>query len=681
MKKENKKQNLVSFSDRGKLQKFLSKHKKLLDTLNKEHNELAQLYSLYDELLKITDSFLKTIKGKTEVIFQKENQKKDDYFYSTIKLINDTLEKAMIEDNNFLKNLLSNLNSLMNKSKLEYKNLNVDLESVIKHIEEDKEKLEIKKKIFQESSEKVESNVLKKLIEAFKKNEPFNESLESKDLFKELKINYINYNSSLENVNKLIEDCNNKQKSIMDIYDNFDSKYYDFINNVLNIFNADQSSRNNLFSIIREEIKEMTILYNKNYLSNKKIKKFSTIYHKNFFDLLKFENFKSKIKFLNVQNNDEFNRFIYTIELFRKNIGDIYPDISIEKEEERNKVREKLFELIKQTNNKISEEDKNELYKLLKEDDYYQKLFLSILNRLRSGSKFLKDKELIAMIGNMLNIIIDTSETKKDYYTANLCIILSQTFYYEDDKKKKIYIIDFIKKNNWLHNAEFWGNYINLQIIKEFFKYQDNNKEINLNIFMENNISNKIVNNVAEILFSQLIPNINNMVELNVDKKLIARICEEFINKYNYLDQDNIDTLYNLISQDKEEINSLREQAKREIIINYNNRIAETNNIKGKEKQEEKENKDENKDEIKEIKEVKENKNKIIEEKNEIIEEKNENKENIIEIIEEKNEIKDNNNEIIKEIKEMKENEKEMVEEKNEIKIKESKEDKTENTY
>ena len=149
---------------------------------------------------------------------------------------------------------------------------------------------------------------------------------------------------------------------------------------------------------------------------------------------------------------------------------------------------------------------------------------------MRSGSKFLEDKELIVMIGNILNIIIDTSETKKDYDTANLCIILSQTFYYEDDKKQKIYILDFIKKNSWLHNAEFWGHYINLQIIKEFFKYQENNKEINLNIFMENNISPNIVNNVAEILFSQLIPNINNMVELNVDKKIIARMCEEFIN-------------------------------------------------------------------------------------------------------------------------------------------------------
>ena len=86
------------------------------------------------------------------------------------------------------------------------------------------------------------------------------------------------------------------------------------------------------------------------------------------------------------------------------------------------------------------------------------------------------------------------------------------------------------------------------------------------------------MNNVAEILFSQLIPNINNMVELNVDKKIIARMCEEFINKYNYLNQNNIDILYSLISQDKEEINSLREKAKREIIINNNNRIVGTNN-------------------------------------------------------------------------------------------------------
>ena len=272
------------------------------------------------------------------------------------------------------------------------------------------------------------------------------------------------------------------------------------------------------------------------------------------------------------------------------------------------------------------------------------------------------------MISNIVNIIIDTSGSKKDYDTFKLCIILSQTFYYEVDKKQKIYILDFIKKNSWFHNADFWRNYIDLQIIKEFFKYQDINKEKNLNIFMKCNVSDKMAKNVAEILFSQLMPHITNMVELNVDKKLIVRICEEFINKYNYLDQNNIDTLYSVICQDKEEINSLREEAKREISLKYNNRIEEPGNIKEKEEKENKENK----------KGIKENKNEIIEKKNEI-------KENRNEIIEEKNEIKENNNEkIIKEkveiIKEIKESKNEIIEENSELKDKESKEDKIDNS-
>jgi len=128
MRNEDNKQHRVFLLEQN-LQKFLSKKNKFIDILNKKNNELTQIYSLYDELLKITDSFIKTIKGKTEVIFPKESQKKDDYFYSTFKIINDILEKAMIEDNNFIKDLLSNLNSLMNKSKIDNKNLNDELES------------------------------------------------------------------------------------------------------------------------------------------------------------------------------------------------------------------------------------------------------------------------------------------------------------------------------------------------------------------------------------------------------------------------------------------------------------------------------------------------------------------------------------------------------------------------
>jgi hypothetical protein len=58
----------------------------------------------------------------------------------------------MKEDRNLLKDLLLILNSLLDKSKIENKNLNIELELTLKQIEEEKKKLEIHKKSFQNSS-------------------------------------------------------------------------------------------------------------------------------------------------------------------------------------------------------------------------------------------------------------------------------------------------------------------------------------------------------------------------------------------------------------------------------------------------------------------------------------------------------------------------------------------------
>ena len=62
-----------------KYQKFFSKYNKFINNLNKNTSILTQIYSLYDELVKITDFFIKEIKDKTDIIFPKENQIKDDY--------------------------------------------------------------------------------------------------------------------------------------------------------------------------------------------------------------------------------------------------------------------------------------------------------------------------------------------------------------------------------------------------------------------------------------------------------------------------------------------------------------------------------------------------------------------------------------------------------------------------
>ena len=450
------------------------------------------------------------------------------------------------------------------------------------------------------------------------------------------------------------------------MYDDFNSKYFEFTNNILNIFYANQTVKDNLISKKRNDIKEMTILNNNNILNSNEVKKNRENNHKNLVDLIEYENFQSKINFLNILSNEEFNRCIYTIELFRKNL-DAYPDISIEKEKERNKEREKIYNLIKEGKNNISAEVKNELYSLLKKDDYYQKLFLSILNKVRIDGKFKKDKELITMIGDAFNIIIDSSEIKKNYEAVKHCIILAQTFYYEDDKKQKIYILNLIKNNKWLHDIEFWRNYVDLLIIKEFIKYQNVHKE--KDIFMKNNLSDKSQDKIGELVFSQLMPSVNNMNELNVEKKIIARVCEEFINKYNCLNQNNVDILYGLISQDIEEINSLREEAKREISLKFTNMNSLANNNRKKEKESKSE-----------IKEIKENKNEIIEEKkvnrNEENKENKEYKENKNEKIDEEYVIIENKNEIIEENNIINENKNEIIEEKNELKDKEDKLDK-----
>ena len=62
--------------------------------MNTKKNILIKIYSLYIELYTLINSFVNKIKDQTDLIYPKEAQKKDDYSYCTIKLINDTLQKS-----------------------------------------------------------------------------------------------------------------------------------------------------------------------------------------------------------------------------------------------------------------------------------------------------------------------------------------------------------------------------------------------------------------------------------------------------------------------------------------------------------------------------------------------------------------------------------------------------------
>ena len=638
-----------------KYKKFLRYYNLYKDKLQKKNKFIYNELSLLNEQLKLIDSIIKNLNSENKIKLIDENSENKDYFYEIMQLINESFITMMISDKQIIKELISNLSKLLDIIKKENIKYDIELESIYNQMKEEEEKLEHQKKLFYDSIKETESsllNVLNGILEPKKKS---NESFQFFEIIKEPKNNYINYITGIDNVNKIINQFNEKEKHIFYAFDYIDKGFNLITSYILKQFYENQTIKFNFTSKNKKIIKEMIITNNNNILNNQS-KDISLIQHKYSLDLIQYENFPSKIDFCNIENNKEFKIYLYIVEFLNGNIGNIYPNFSVEKETKRNDLREKIINLISNLDIKITEEDKNELFELLKNDEENQKLFINELNKLRVRGHYQSNKEIKDLIGHCLNIILNYLLINQNYDIAKNCIILSQTFYYEIGKEKT-YIYKLIRDHQLFHKEDFWKNCIDLLITKEFLRYQNILKEQNINIFMNNNIPSYIENKKEEILFAQLAPNINNMIEFKVDKKIILKITEEFIHKYDYLKQKKIDTIYNLISDNKEEIKKIKEEIQNENLLKSNKNYIE--NIKDKNNNQENilleiNDKKEEENKILELNNTKEKKNKILEiidkkeEENNILElnHEKEGENNIFELNnkeEEKNKIKDSN--------------------------------------
>ena len=481
----------------------------------------------------------------------------------------------MNSDCEIIKELVANLSFLLDCIKKESKKLDSELEFIYGVLKEEKIKLEKQKNIFYDSIDNTETKLLDKIDDIIKKNPEQNLKeflFQDIEILQEAKSHFTDYRRSIAIVNKVTMEFNNKEKLYLDSFDNIENNSNLVISNILKSFLENQSIKNDVCSQNIKKIKDFIILNNNNILNNKEKDNYLTV-SKYSFDLMEFENFESKkINFLNIKTTNEYKKYAWVVELLNKTIGNIYPNYSFDNEKKRNEVREIITKIIEnQDTNNISEEEKIIIFKALKNNEDNQTLFINILNRLRSIGSYKKNKEIIELIGNSINIMLTSISINKNYEMAKLCILLSQTFYYENDKKEKIYIFEFIKDNEWFHSEDFWRNFIDLLIWKELMKYQNNLKDNNINIFMKNNISKNLSNKIEDILFCQLTPSVRNMVEFNIDKKIIVKIIEEFIHKYDYLKQEKIDSIYNLISDNKEEIQKLKEENQKKLLFNSYN--------------------------------------------------------------------------------------------------------------
>ena len=154
-------------------------------------------------------------------------------------------------------------------------------------------------------------------------------------------------------------------------------------------------------------------------------------------------------------------------------------------------------------------------------------IFIQKLSQFRTRGIFEIPEKEYKILSLLFNTIVQIVEKDQDYDSAVNVIILSQTYYVIKNKQKQ-YLQKAIMDNKLFKTKQFWETYANYSITKEITisKKTDlmngvtyaNNKE------KEEKYSN--------IVFAQLVPMADNMIEFGLDINIVEEIIFPFIKKY-----------------------------------------------------------------------------------------------------------------------------------------------------
>jgi hypothetical protein len=190
----------------------------------------------------------------------------------------------------------------------------------------------------------------------------------------------------------------------------------------------------------------------------------------------------------------------------------------------------------------ITKEEVDELSKLI-ENKGNRVIFLRKINTFRKyGDLEIPEREF-NIICDLLNKTINIFKKENDITSMNNIIILSQTYYKMDSNNSKIYIQKIIKKNGIFRKKEFWDDLVNSIIIKEVQKHI--NKDMNDPKFID---SQRSMENqkYEKIIFAQMLPLINNMIEFDLDDDIIKSIVQILISYYK-INEESSKTIYEMI--------------------------------------------------------------------------------------------------------------------------------------
>ena len=562
-------------------------YEKLQKRINDKSNFLESAFHSFSDLNKSLKDFLKQViqynTKFTSIIKSPEEQP----IHETCKLIFQKLINDLEQNSIVIDEYRTNLNQLLTHFNQE-KNIYEDLKRINKELDEEKNIL-IKNR---DTYYKVARDAEKK-IKIFVQNNMHNLSNLSPELKTELNNIvsnpikcYDNYTSSISKVNDLVIKFNNTQNYIFNSLPDLGNEdgvfffrlvrlYFQCLENCEKYLNSNKKQMNNSKTV--ETNSALKILIEENENKKRYEKKVNLV------------QYQSDINFNSCKNRNEFDICANTVDTINKYINkDIFKDYNYNQElknYEESILVKKLFE----EKGELSDDMENNFLASLNEPSIYYTVIV-VLSQLRTNNKLNKSKSLIKCLGKAFNKILDYAEKNKIYDHAKNCIILSQTYYYqESNEKEKIFLSEEIKNHKWLTSQEFWREFIDCMIRLEFSRLEN---DLNLPYFSADkkmNITKEIKSKFNDVVFSQLLAYITNMIYFIPDKKIVLKISDEFVQKYNYLSNSNLDTLFGIISQDKEEIEKLRNEYNQIKTIKGNESLKEEdkNNKENQEKTEE----------------------------------------------------------------------------------------------
>ena len=572
-------------------------YENLQKRINDKSNYLESAFHCFSDLSKSLKDFIKQIiyynTKFTSIIKSPEEQP----IHETCKLIYQKLINDLEQNSNIIDDYINNLNYLLKKFN-EEKNIYENLKRINKDLEDERIKLSKNKETYHKTGKEAE-----KKIKTFVQNNIqnlSNLSPESKNELNNIVSNPIktldNYTSSISKVNDLVQKYNNTQNILYTILPDLGNEdgvfffrlvklYFQCLENCEKYLNLNKKQMNNSKTV--ETNSALKILIEENENKKQYEKKVNMI------------QYQTDINFYKCKDRNEFDICANTVDIINKYINkDIFKNYNYQnalKNYEEILLVKKLFE----EKGEIDEETSKKFLDSLNDESLHNSVFV-ILSQLRTNNGFQKSKSLIKCLGKAFNKLLDHAEKNKLYEYAKNSIILSQTYYYiEENAKDKIFLSEEIKNNKWLTNPEFWRGFIHSMIQAEFERLENDSNLPIIKLNRNEPMSDEIKSKFNDVVFSQLLAYISNMIYFISDKKIVLKIADEFIKKYDYLSNSNLDTLFGIISNDKEEIEKLRKEynqpSKEDLIEKDKEKKEEKEQKEGNEEKKEKEGEEENK--------------------------------------------------------------------------------------